>query len=111
MQEPNPMDASPFMIPAEHPDDAWVWQARYQGYDETDPDTYLDEYESDGTAHGFKDIDLSRLERFILIPRRPHLQTHVLAVSADVTPIFFRRRFSVVSLDTNDLVGQLAPVT
>lgn len=70
--------------------DAWVWRAEY-----TDG-TALDEFD-EGGDHGFREIDQSRLRRFLLIPTQDHLATHALMPTGDARPIFFRRRSTEIN--------------
>lgn len=90
----------------DHPDDAWVWCALYRDFDPNNPDTYLPEYEHDGTAHGWADIDQSRLDKFVLYAQRDHLRTHVLQVSETSRPIFFRRRRIELNIATDETQGR-----
>jgi hypothetical protein len=81
--------------------DAWEWRAIY-----TD-DTYLDEFdEHDGTQHGWKDIDLERLHSFVLFSKREHLQSHLLRLTPEARPIFFRRRSIELSIESGEDQGR-----
>jgi hypothetical protein len=85
--------------------DVFEWQARYHD------GTALDEYGLDGTQHGWKDIDLDQLAAFVLLPQRDHLSTHVLRLTGDARPIFFRRRSRELNGMTLEQEGDTTTIT
>ncbi len=72
--------------------DPWYWVAHYSD------GTQLCEYDDDG-QHGWKEIDQSKLTAFELVPLQEGLVHHILKVSADSRPIFFRRRTISVNIN------------
>ena len=66
---------------------SYTWKAVY------DDGAEFDEFDDDGRDHGFGEVDQSRVVRVHLIPIRPHLAEHVIAIdpTRGQRPIFFRR--------------------
>jgi hypothetical protein len=85
--------------------DVYEWKAVYADGSE------LDEYGTDGEQHGWKDIDVANLAAFILVPQRDHLGTHVLKVTGDARPIFFRRRSRELNGTTFEQEGDTTTIT
>lgn len=81
------------------PTDLWSWVAHY------DDETTLAEYDQTG-EHGFADVDQSKLVAFRLIPHREGLPSPVLKVTADIRPIFFRRRTITIDPVSGREVGR-----
>lgn len=75
---------------------AFTWKAVYGD------GTEFNEFDDDGRDHGFGEVDQSRVVRVHLIPLRPHLAEHVVAIdpTRGQRPIFFRRhRLTVRTAD------------
>ena len=95
---------------ADNAQDAWHWVAHY-----TDNGT-IGEYELDDdgneVAHSWQHIDMSKFHYLELIPQRPWLGRHILALPDGARPIFFRRRLALQELDSQQVVDSgIRPIT
>ncbi len=77
--------------------DVFTWIACY------DDGSSLMEIESDGTEHGFAEVDLDRLSAFVLNPMREGLPSPVVKIdrAGGQRPIFFRRRSIALDPETH----------
>src|SRR5512146_1487349 len=96
MTTPTPTPTTPNPCP-----DAWMWEARYLD-GTTLPEFTWEAKEQQWKDHGWAEVDKDRLAAFALIPMRPGLPSHMLAlnplVSGNTTRfIFFRRRMGVMA--------------
>lgn len=86
--------------------EAFTWSVLYED------GTWLHEVEADGTRHGFKHIDLPRVQSMTLWPCRSGLSSFTVARTGPTwRPIFTRRRTLTVNPLTGQQEGEAVTVT
>lgn len=81
----------------------WHWRAHYS----EDGSSYLDEYDADGTQHGFAEVDIARVVVFELRPVSPGLPPVLVKIGRQSRPIFWRTHITSVNPQTGEQVGQM----
>lgn len=84
--------------------DVWHWRFYYAD------GTQFNEFDEDGTDHGFAEVDLAQVVALELVPQRPNLPNHIVLITPqEQRPIFFRRRAKplLLSADAVQVTGHL----
>lgn len=89
------------------PDDIWRWRVHYND------GTTLEEYDADGTDHGFAEVRLPDVLALEVYPASPdaHLAQQIVLIDAANAqrPIFFRRRQQLLTFDSDGELDTTAP--